>query len=491
MRARAWAVLALFVASCGKGPERPGTLVVAMEQDVITLDPHRHDDSVTHSVLSNVYDPLVTFDREMRIVPALAASWSCPSDLVWRFHLRPGVTFHDGRPLTAADVEFSLRRALRAKSTHYLLSVRRIEAVDATTLELETSEPQPMLLNKIAVVGIVPSGTAEPLKDAIGTGAYRVVGRVPGKALTLAANERFWGGVPAIRSAAFRVIPDPAARARALLEGEIQLAREVPRGGVDGRPGVRFVSHPGLAVVVLGVNFRVPGPLQRKEVRQAIFWAADPRELVVKAGVEGVPADQIVPASVFGFLPGKEAGRPRPERSRELLRSAGYPDGFEVTLEMPSTYASGIGPALAAQLGRVGIRTTVRAYPWPELVARLTARASPSFVIGWACYGDASDILDAMLHSPDGKNYGASNFGGYANPLLDRAIEGAGAILLPQLRLVRLHEAMTIVREELPLIPLYNKGRSYGMAEAVVFQPRQNGQVILREVSWAGASPAR
>lgn len=468
-----------------------GTLPLAMEQDLLSLDPHRHDDSVTHSVLANVYEALVTFDREMRIVPALAEGWSNPTDYAWRFHLRHGVRFHDGRPLTAFDVKFSLERARRMKLAPYLLSVSRIDVVDEATLELGTTALEPVLLNKLASVGIVPAGTPEQVIRAIGTGPYRVVEYAPGDVLKVEANESYWGGAPQIREAEFRVYPDVLARAKALKAGEILFTRELKRSHLAGAPeGVRFVSHPGLVVDVLGVNFRIPGPLLTREVRQAIYWALDPRELIERSGIDAVPADEIVPPSIFGFLPGRKEPRPQLARARELLRRAGHPDGFETTLEMSSAFAPSVGPVLEEQLARIGIRVAVVALDWARLSERLDRRESPFFSVGWSCNGDASHILDGLLHSRSEGSYGASNFGAYDNPELDRIIERAGKILQPAERLVALHEGMRISLEELPLIPLYNRKRTYGVDDRIRFLPRLNGQVLLREMSWSD-SPAR
>lgn len=478
--------LAIVLFGCRPRAEHPGVLVVAMDQDIITIDPHQHDDSVTHSVLSNVYDALVAFDKDMQVVPGLAESWSNPTDLTWRFKLREGVTFHDGRPVTARDVKYSLERALRLKSAHYLLAIRGIDVVSPSALELHTEVPHPVLLNKLAVVGIVPQDTPASMGKAIGTGPYRVVEYAPGKALSLAANEVYWGGAPPIKKAMFKVIPGPVERAKALARGEVHLVREVPRREVaDAGEGVRYLSYPGLAVVVLGVNFKVEGPLRSREVREAIYWAVDSEALIRQSGVEAAPVDQIVPPTVFGFLPGRDAGRPRLEKARELMRKAGYEKGFDVTLDMPASSAGTVGPVVAEQLSRIGIRVKVESLDWPDFSARLNNAGSRFFSVGWACYGDASDIFDAVLHTPDGASYGASNFGAYSNPELDRAIERAATILQPSLRLEALQEAMRISMEDLPLIPLYNRMRSYGVDNRVRFQPRQNGQVILREISWS------
>lgn len=482
--ARAVVLLSVALGACGVQPPPPA-LLVAMEQDVRTLDPHRHDDSVTHSVLANVYEPLVTFDPQMRVVPALAEGWSNPNDLTWRFRLRPGVRFHDGLPLTARDAKLSLERARRFRAAPHLESLERIEAVDDATLEIGTSVPEPVLLNKLAGVGIVPAGTPEEVTVPVGTAAYRFVSWEPGKELRLVANERYRDGAPPIREARFRVLPDATARAAALAAGELHLARELKRKDLDGAgKNVRFVSHPGLVVVLLGTRFDVPGPLRSRDVRRAIYLAIDPQELVDLSGVEAVPVDQVVPPSVFGHLPDGGEPRPDPDRARALLRRAGLGEGFDVTLDMAEAFAPSVGRVLAAQLARVGIRTTVASLPWHILSARLERGESPFFSVGWSCNGDASHLFDALLHTRQGRSWGVSNFGGYANPRLDEAVERAGAILSPARRLDALHEAMRVVLEDLPLIPLFNRRRTYGVDARLEFRPRLNGQVILRELSW-------
>lgn len=483
-------LLGAAVTACG-GESPPPALLVAMEQDVRTLDPHRHDDSVTHSVLSNVFEPLVTFDPQMRVVPALAEGWSNPNDLTWRFRLRPRVRFHDGLPLTSRDAKFSLERARRFRAAPHLESLVRIDALDDATLEIGTSVPEPVLLNKLAGVGIVPAGTPEEVAVPIGTAAYSFVSWEPGKVLRLVANDRYWGGAPTLKEALFRVLPDAAARAEALARGELHLARELKRKDLDGAGrGVRFVSHPGLVVFLLGARFDLPGPLRSRDVRKAIYLAIDPQDLVESSGIEATPVDQVVPPSIFGYLPDGGEKRPDPERARELLRRAGLGDGFDVTLDMAEAFAPDVGRVLAGQLARVGIRTTVVGLPWPALSARLERGESPFFSVGWSCNGDASHLFDALLHTRQGRSWGVSNFGGYANPRLDEAIERAGAILSPSRRLEALHEAMRIVLDDLPLIPLFNRRRTYGVDARLRFEPRLNGQVILRELSWGGAPEA-
>lgn len=478
--------------SCRNGPAAPAfELRLAMDQDIVTVDPHQHDDSVTHSVLTNIYDPLVAFDREMKLRPALAMQWESPGDLVWRFHLRPNVRFHDGRLLTAADVKASLDRARRGKTAHYLAAVAEVIAFDDLTLEVRTSKPLPVLLNKMTVIGIVPADAPDPIRNPVGTGAYRVVRYEAGRFLELAANDDFWGGRPRIRRATFQALPDPEERVRALARGEIQLAREIKArdmAKLDPRLPVKLVSRPGLAVNFLGVNFRTKSPLLERSIREGIFWALDPQEIIREAGLTAAPIDQLVPPSIFGFLPEPDQSmRVRPDlaHATRLLKQAGYPEGFEIALEMSKAAANSTGQVIGRQLEKVGIRVRVVGLDWAELNSRLESQQSLFYMIGWSCSGDASDILEAVLHTPDG-TYGRSNFGGYSNKELDRLIEEASDILQPNARLRILQGAMRLSLDELPLIPLYRRSRAYGAHSGLGFEPRQDGQVVLFELSPPG-----
>src|SRR6202158_2230596 len=159
------------------------------------LDPHLHDEAATHWVLYNVYDSLVTFDADIHVRPALASGWDNPDDLTWRFRLRPGVHFQDGRPLAAADVVVSLERARshpRSKMSGYLVEVAAVRAVDPLTVEVQTRRPYPILLNKLTFIAIVPRDAPPLIAKPVGTGPYRFVAYAPGRSLELAAFGNGW-----------------------------------------------------------------------------------------------------------------------------------------------------------------------------------------------------------------------------------------------------------------------------------------------------------
>lgn len=129
-----------IICSCAGNNNNGRLLILAMEDDIITFDPYLHDDSITYSVLSNIFEGLVSFDSEMRLEPALAISWENPDDLTWRFILRPGVYFHNGHEFTSADVKYSLERARQGKVCHYLSTVQSVNVIDKLIVTIQGCE---------------------------------------------------------------------------------------------------------------------------------------------------------------------------------------------------------------------------------------------------------------------------------------------------------------------------------------------------------------
>jgi len=462
---------------------------LAMEDDILTLDPFLHDDSITHSVLSNIYDALVAFDAEMRLVPALAISWENHDERTWRFYLRPGVKFHDGRKLTSKDVKYSLERASRGKVGHYLSAVSRINVIDDMTLELITEEPAPVLLNKLCFICIIPADSPDPVTRPVGTGAYRFESYIRGKDLTLTANQDFWGGRPQIKKAVIVAIPNDSVRCQALFEGRVQVIRDVGERylkEVKNSQEVEYLSRPGLGTTLLGINFGIKGPLLKRKVRQAIYLGLDPALLISQSRAEAEPTDQLVTPYIVGYLPRFSSQRPQVKEARKLLKESGYPAGFSVDLEMSQTAASRNGPYIAGQLGRLGIKVNIKGYDWQTMFDRLDKGTAPFFLIGWSnSSGDASDFNDACLHSRVKGSYGNANWGGYSNRELDRQIEKSSSIIDSKDRVTLLQQIMLKALTDLPFIPLYVRSRTYGVNRRIRFHPRQDGRIRFFDMEYS------
>jgi peptide/nickel transport system substrate-binding protein len=473
---------------CGRrasAPQRP--LRIAVHSDPLALDPHLRNEALTWSVLRNVYEGLTAFDAEMRVGPALAASWENPNDLTWVFHLRPGVSFHDGRELTAADVVFSLERARSLPASSfgsYLVAVDKVRALDSHTVELTTRRPYAILLNKLAFVLVVPAGSPGEIRNPVGTGPYRLVAYQPGARLELRSFDRYWQGAPPLRQVEFLPVKDPGERVARLRAGNLDVVQEPGpenTGRIRAATGCRVLEQESLTVQYLLLNARRP-PLSDHRVRRAIDLALD-RPRLVRAALrgEGHPIGQMVGRSVFGYAPDIAPPARDLAAAKRLLAEAGYPHGIDLELELRSGRPAA---ELRRQLAEAGIRVRLAERPWGELYPRLM-RHQVEFYLGsvLAPSADSSDIFDALVHSRDAAlGYGDSNFGDYRNAALDALIQESGTTLDMRTRRAKLERCMHLLMEDLAFIPLYVPFTVWGVRDDVVWEPRRDGFLLAREI---------
>jgi peptide/nickel transport system substrate-binding protein len=483
----AWLALAATIGGgvgCSGGPGGGAApLRLVFHSGPQGLDPHLHDELATHWVLDNVYDSLVTFDVDMHVRPALAAGWDNPDDLTWRFQLRPGARFQDGRPLEAADVVVSLERARShpgSKMSGYLVEVESVRAADPRTVAVRTRRPYPILLNKLTFIAIVPRDAPPLIGRPLGSGPYRFVSYTPGRRLELEAWEhgrRAGEDLEPRVSIGFE--SDAAKRVERLISGHADLIAELPSRYADrvrASPGCAVRSGGGLAVNYLQPRVDAP-PFSDPRVRRAISLALD-REALVRAMLHGrgAPAGQMVGPKVFGYAPEIRPPRRDLAAARRLLAAAGYPGGLEAVLE----YRDGQEvAALRAQLAEAGIRLRAAPRSWSELYPRLL-RGQVAFYYGsWQCSsGDASDLFDNKVHSRDpARGYGDSNSNGYSNPALDKLIESSGATLNMNERRRILESAMRLLDADLPLIPLAIPFNLFGVRTALAWAPRLDARI--------------
>jgi peptide/nickel transport system substrate-binding protein len=484
-----WAVLAGGMVGCGQRarvPARP--LVIGLQTDPIGLDPHRHNDFHTFAVLSNVYEGLTAFDGQLRVGPGLAAGWENPNDTTWIFQLRPGARFHDGRPVAAEDVVFSLERARRLPGTDvasYLLAVKGVRAVDPHTVEITTERPAATLLEKLAFVAVLPRGSPPDIRQPVGTGPYRLAGWTPGRRLELTAFERHWRGAPAEKVVWLLPITDHAERMRRLAAGELDLAAGLAPEGATSLPargGCRVAVQESLLVWHLEMRVDRP-PFADRRVRQAVDLAVDRPALVERLLLgQGRPLGQMVTPNDVGFAPDLAPTRRDLPRARALLAAAGYPRGFEVDLD----YREGSRGAelVARQLAEAGIRARPVKRRWGELYPSMLA-GQLTFHLGavLAESGDASDVLDAMAHSRGTRSaYGEANASGYSDAGLDELIERSAVVLDPLKRREILQRCMRVLARDLPHVPLFAPFDLYGLREGVEWRPRLDATVLASEV---------
>jgi len=484
-------LLALALGGCaaagpGDGAPAVGPLRVLLSDAILGLDPNPEVESVTDSVLFNVYEPLVGFDDKLGIRTMLAESWEHPRPEQWRFRLRAGVRFHDGKPLTAPLVRDALRAVQQAKGSEaaeFLSQVKDVVAVDEHTVDLITAEPR-ALLSSLPVVYIVKKNEGGSFPPLVGTGPYRVAGHEQGGEIRLSRSTDYWGKRPEFEAVSFVPVKDPAERLAKVNRGEADIAYDVPPALAGGPMAARILQRPGVTLYYLGLDLREAGgnPLRRKGVRLALHNAIDRERLVHEAqnGMAAI-AHQAAPSSVFGFNPKLVAPSPDPARAREWLEQAGYPGGFPLTIDA----AREVLPAaerVAADFREIGLQTKVREGARHEVWDRASQGRSQAFLVGWAfTSGESSEFFEYSLHTPTG-SYGFFNYGHYSNPKIDAVAEQNAAILDPSDRQRRLQEAMVLVMDELPVLPLYVADDVYALRPGLSFVPRPDGEIWLPDL---------
>jgi len=464
---------------------------------VASLDPLAPGHVSSLAILSNVYDSLVELDRGTRLVPRLAVAWTNPSENTWRFTLRGGVHFHDGRPFTAADVKYTLDRGLRMPESWLRSRVpllERVTVIDPHTVEVATRGHALLLLNQLAEILILPSG-ADPNREgrAVGTGPYRQLEWSPEGGLVLEGGGRHWSGLqPSWSRVSFEPEPDGDRRVQRVLDGEADLAdfpslADLARIRED--PATQVLEHESWRLQVLG--FQVGGaadnPFGHKGVRRAVALAVDRRALVERAMAGHARlATQLAPPGIFGFVPELAAEAPDPAAARSALAATPWSAGFATTLYFTQRDQA-VADFVAGAVATLGIRLGKRELPPQDLDQVMSARRAPMF-ISMVSFpeGDAGAILVMGLHTPTGQGLrGVLNFSGYSNPVLDRILDASLREPDPRQRLQRLREAMEIAMSSHVWIPLCIPTNLYAARQGLSWTGNPTGRIRLDEIAEA------
>jgi len=497
------AMLVLGAASTGcRQPPAPARgLTLSVPYDLESLEPGACDRLSDFAVLSNLYEPLVTTDANLAIRPWLADRWTNPDPTTWVFHLRRGVRFHDGRPMTAEDVVASFRRLLEHPGTleaaRHIQTLQLVRAIAEDQVEMRTETPMGDFLNRVRFIHVVPANaSSDSLRSgAVGTGPYRLVSHRPGESVTLRRYDGYWGPPPSIPEAVVLLNRMPEAALSDVLSGRSGFAQTNSRAALSAgeRPGLVLHRVSSVAVKLLLFEMRrersahVSGgrnPFRDRRVREAIHIGIDRRALIDALPAPARAEYQLVPSFIFGYAPRLPPPPYDPARARALLAEAGWPGGFAATLHARRLLADAV-PALRDALAGIGIRVDARSLPEAEFFVQTREKAD--FVLALTRFGcptgDAANFFESGLHRPDAEHgYGSSNSGGYADPEVDRLIEEARQTLTPPDRRVLLERVMEIAMQDLPWIPLYVDEDVYLHSAGLAWQPRLDNYVIVSEL---------
>ncbi len=487
-------LLAALVAT-GAAPAQ--TLRWASQGDPQTMDPHSQNESMTNMMNGQVYERLVARDKQLNIVPSLATSWQQVSPLVWRFKLRTGVRFHDGETFSADDVVFSIKRGQEPTSqiNNYASAVGEPVKIDDSTVEFRLKAVNPIFLQHLDALWMMSKSWSEahrvvrPLDfknreetyaalHANGTGPYMLVSRAPGIKTVYKRNPHWWGRYEGnVQEIVYTQISNDATRLAALVSGEIDLVldpapRDVPR--LRSTPGVRIIDGPENRIVFIGMDqgrdellyssVKGRNPFKDVRVRRALYQAIDIETMRTKL-MNGLaaPTGGLTPSPLGAYNDAQIESRLAYDlaAARKAMADAGYPDGFEVTLDCPNNrYINDeeICIALASMWAQLKVKVRVNAMPRATYFPKLEKLDTSLYMLGWGgAVTDAETTLTPVLRNRGDKGIGFYNYGNSRNDKFDALAAASSSEADPVRREQTIKAALREYKDKVHTLPLHRQ----------------------------------
>lgn len=500
------------LAACLPDASAAQELRIASELAPNSMDPHWHNFGGNKSFAPHIFEPLVILDTRQRPSPALATQWRATGPRTWTFQLREGVRFHDGTPLTAEDVAFTLRRAADVPGSPssfavFLRPISAVEVPDPRTVSIRTAEPFPLLPIYLSQVAIVSRRSGEGATTADyndgrainGTGPYRLVQWSRGDRVAMARNETYWGGAAPWSRVTLRSVAHPASRVASLLAGDADLIdavppQDLPRLQGDARLLVSSSISPAVAGFHLDMVERVPpgirgpdgqalarNPLADLRVREALSIAIQRDAIAERVmGGQARVANQFMAVGDYGYatrLPPIPFDLPR---ARTLLAEAGYPQGFQMVIHCQNNRFVNdeqICQAVAQMLTRAGVRTTVEAMPHAMHVTRSRNREFSFWTGLWGVEtGEPTTPLVTLVATvDDARGRGQFNRGRYSNATFDVLLDQALGTMEDGPRERLLVQATEIAFADVALIPLHHQLNIWAHRRGIIHDARIDG----------------
>ena len=477
--------------------EEKTELVIAIPKDINGFDPNDPGNTLTAAVHGNMYEWLLRRDSDDNIVAGLADTWEQVDDVTWRFHLREGVTFHSGNPLTSEDVKFSLTRIQedRFPQRSNYIQIKEVRVIDEHNFEIITDGPDPILLNRISRLGgsIFDSKLYEELgeeaflQQVSGTGPYKLDSWEKDSEIVLVKNENYYGDTPKWQKVTFRVIPETSTRIAELLTGGVDVALDLSSTDVDrvnANEGTHIVPFTTKRVIYWVVRTSTEG-LDDVKVRQAIDYAINDQLLLdTLYGGAGTVTQTIVAEGVFGSDPDLVGTyRYDPEVAKTLLAEAGA-EGLSFEL------ASGNGQyAKDKELTELVATMLVEAGFNPQVnimdTSRFTELKNAREFYGLRMNGYSSSMSDAGTDLVPLTQENPVQLTDWHNEQFNALYAESLATMDDTVRQGAFEEMQQLVVEELPLIPMFQMPGFYGVSDEISYTPRADEYIYVDDITLA------
>ena len=481
-------------------------VVVAFGSNIPTLDPHMHSARLAHIADWHLYDTLMDRDsKTYKPGPGLATSLRSVNPLTWELKLRTGVQFHNGEPFNAEAVKFTIDRVLdpatKSVTRGNFTWIKEVKVVDETTVQIITAKPFPAAAEFLTLAYIVPPkylksvGDEEFSRKPVGTGPYKFVEWKKAEHLIVEANPNYWKdspkGMPKVKTIVFRTIPETTTQIAELLSGGVDIIRNVPPDQiavVKDSPNARIS-----ATKILRVNFLIldsagrasQTPLTNQKVREAISHAINVDEMLAKilGGYAERTATGVNPLH-FGFEGSIKPYPYDPERAKKLLAEAGYPNGFEITLNTYSgtiTSMDQMADAVTGYLAKVGVRVKRRHI---EDVGTWTSSGKEGKLEGIQYYSwgsnsifDADAILYALAYSKEPLSY-------TRDAALDQLLDEGRTQVDPKKRQEAYAKAQKLMHEKFYWIPINVQYTIEGVNKKLNYEAGSDEMMRVYSASW-------
>lgn len=467
--------------------------VVDLVNEPSSLDPQKQWNPDSYYVYRNVFDNLLTRDDDGKIVPQIATKWDYKSPTEIVFTLRDDVKFHDGQPLSAQDVAFSVNRIIDPKFKSPQFSqfnkIKSAAVSGDNEVTVVTDGPYPVLLAQLVKLSIVPKHVVETIGDdafnaaPVGSGPYKFESWDRGSAVTLSRNDDYWGDKGPFPKVEFRAVPDAATRLADLQAGNADLVVTLDADQakqLEGSGSGKVLSALTERIAYLKLNPTLP-PLDNPKVRQAVAQAID-KQGIVEGLLGGFdkPATQMANNTYLGYVRDLESLPFDPEAAKKAVEEAGA-GKTKLSFATSPVFDQRIVQALAQMLTDAGFDVEIQLTDMATYLKR--AQSDPAqqanFAFGrWSCAcQDVDGVLFPLLHS-------SSSWSSLRNAEIDSLLERGRNTLDEKERLEAYTGVSQFVAKEVPLVPLYEAAVLYGAAANLEWKPTANESMFLNRMTW-------